>query len=136
MPRLYRQAPLNSIWEGSGNVQCLDVLRAMSRDPDSMEALQAELWAAKGENRHYDAHLQRLQAALADREDMEPRARRLTEEVALALQASVLIRAGNAAVSDAFCAARLGGDAGLAFGTLPPGLDLKAIVERARPVTG
>lgn len=134
MPRLYRQAPLNSIWEGSGNVQCLDVLRAMSREPDSVEALHAELSAAKGENRDYDAHLQRLQTALADRDDLEPRARRLAEDVALALQASVLIRAGNAAISDAFCAARLGGGSGLAFGTLPPGLDLKALVERAAPV--
>ncbi|WP_404363244.1 isovaleryl-CoA dehydrogenase [Marinobacter sp.] len=133
MPRLYRQAPLNSIWEGSGNVQCLDVLRAITRDPKTMDALMEELKAPVGSNRHYDAHLDKLQKAFADRDNMEIRARRLSENVALALQAAVLIQAGNASVSDAFCVSRLGGDSGLAFGTLPASADLHGIVERAAP---
>ena len=131
LPRLYRQAPLNSIWEGSGNIQCLDVLRAMSREPETVEVLTTELWAAKGENAAYDAHVLRLQKQVGDQDDMETRARRIVEDMALALQASVLIRAGNKGVSDAFCAARLD-RGGLAFGTLPPGLALSEIIERAR----
>jgi len=131
LPRLYRQAPLNSIWEGSGNIQCLDVLRAMGREPETVEAFTAELWSAKGENADYDAHIKGLQSQLGAREDMELRARRIVEDMALALQASVLIRAGNSAVSDAFCAARLQAG-GLAFGTLPTGLDYPQIIERAR----
>jgi len=133
MPRLYRQAPLNSIWEGSGNVQCLDMLRAMQRSPECVEALLAELRSVAGENPHYDAHLREVRAMLGERGELQARARRLVEKTALALQASVLIRSGNAALSDAFCAARLGGDAGLALGTLPPGSGLDAIVERAAP---
>lgn len=135
LPRLYRQAPLNSIWEGSGNIQCLDVLRAMAREPETLEALTAELWAAKGENAAFDTHIQQLQKQLADRETMEVRARRIVEDMALALQASVLIQAGNSNVSDAFCAARLQ-DRGLAFGTLPTGIDLRSIINRAQAHIG
>lgn len=132
LPRLYRQAPLNSIWEGSGNIQCLDVLRAMAREPATVEALTAELWAAKGENADFDAHIGSLQQMLGERENLEARARSIVEDMALALQASVLIRAGNNTVSDAFCAARLN-RSGLAFGTLPAGVNFNAIIERARP---
>lgn len=132
LPRLYRQAPLNSIWEGSGNIQCLDVLRAMSREPETVEVFMAELWAAKGSSNAYDAHLSRLQKQLANRDDMEVRARRIVEDMALALQASVLIQAGENAVSDAFCSARLDG-AGLAFGTLPTGINFDALIKRAQP---
>lgn len=133
MPRLYRQAPLNSIWEGSGNVQCLDVLRAMGRSPESVEAFLNELGKASGSDKHFDQYLGRLQNELTDTDNVQVRARRVVEKMGIALQASLLIRAGNHAVADAFCASRLTGDYGLAFGTLPLGVDLEAIIERARP---
>jgi putative acyl-CoA dehydrogenase len=132
MPRLYREAPLNSIWEGSGNVICLDVLRALQKDPDSLALFFDEVAQARGERR-LDAHVARLQAALAERATLETRARRIVEDMALALQASLLLRHAPPAVADAFVAARLDGDRGLAFGTLPAGLAFEAIIERARP---
>ncbi len=127
MPRLYREAPLNSIWEGSGNVSALDVLRAMAREPESVEALFAEVALAD------DA---RITAATADlHKDLgeadEVSARRLVERLALVLQGSLLVRHAPAEVADAFCTSRLAGDWGHAFGTLPRGLDLRAIVDRA-----
>ncbi len=131
MPRLYRQAPLNSIWEGSGNVQCLDVLRAMQRSPDTVEAYFAELGSASGSNKHLDKFVHALQHEVMNAEDAQLRARRVVEKMALALQGALLVKSGNAAVADAFCASRLAGDGGLAFGTLPPGLDLAPILERA-----
>ncbi|MGH9484758.1 MAG: isovaleryl-CoA dehydrogenase [Terriglobales bacterium] len=132
LPRLYRQAPLNSIWEGSGNVQCLDVYRAMARSPDSVEAFLSKLGEARGADRQLDSFCDALQQDLRKGQPKEADARRVVERMALALQGSLLVRAGNAAVADAFCASRL--DAGgLAFGTLPSGLDTRAIVERARP---
>ncbi len=133
LPRLYREAPLNAIWEGSGNVQCLDVLRAMSRSPDTVDAFFAELDGAGGADRHYDQFLAGLKQEFAARDDMEARARRVVEQMALALQGSVLLRAGHAAVADAFCRSRLQGDSGLMLGTLPPGLALDELVARARP---
>src|SRR5699024_88503 len=133
LPRLYRQAPLNSIWEGSGNVQCLDVLRAMRRAPGTVDALLDELDAASGGHRAYDRRVDALRGLLERRDGLERSARRLVEEMALALQASVLIRSGNNAVSDAFCEARLAGDAGLAFGTRPASTDCAAIIDRGRP---
>jgi putative acyl-CoA dehydrogenase len=133
LPRLFRESPLNSIWEGSGNVNCLDVLRAMGRDPDSLEALRGELAAAHGANRHLDAALAALDAELADPEDLEPRARRLVERLALCLQGSLLVRHSPAEVADAFCATRLGGAGGRAYGTLPRGVDVTALIERHRP---
>jgi putative acyl-CoA dehydrogenase len=136
LPRLYREAPVNSIWEGSGNVICLDVLRAFAREPETVDALFAELGAARGADRRYDHFLDRLQAQFLDRADLETRARRLVEETALALQAALLLRHGPAPLADAFCASRLDGIHGLAFGTLPAGLDFEAIVERARPESG
>ncbi|MBV8201520.1 MAG: DNA alkylation response protein, partial [Acidobacteria bacterium] len=135
MARLLREAPLNSIWEGSGNVQCLDVLRAIGRSPRSLAALLGEIELARGADRRLDAWLDRLRRELAPRgglASMEPLARRLVEGLAIALQASLLVRHAPAAVADAFCASRLG-DRGLAFGTLPAGLDLAAIVERHTP---
>jgi putative acyl-CoA dehydrogenase len=128
LPRLYRDAPLNSIWEGSGNVQALDVLRALHREPESLEAFLAEVSLAAGADRRLDEAV----AALKEQPE-EGQARRVVERMALVLQGSLLIRYAPAAVADAFCASRLAGDAGLAFGTLPPGLDLAAIVERAAP---
>ena len=134
MPRLYREAPVNSVWEGSGNVICLDVLRALRREPESAEALFAELNTARGGDRRYDRFVARLETALAEREGLETRARRLVEDAARALQASLLLRHAPAALADAFCAARLDDDPGLAYGTLPAGLDYAAIIARAMPV--
>ncbi len=131
MPRLFRQSPLNGIWEGSGNVMCLDVLRAMGRNPEAIDAFREELTAASGENRHLDAAVSRLEAELVDLDDVEARARRVVELMALAWQASLLVRFGDPAVADAFCASRLGGEGGLALGTLPPGVDFDALVARA-----
>ena len=131
LPRLYREAPVNSIWEGSGNVQCLDVLRALSKEPGVLEALFAELGDGHGDVR-LKAHIQRLQRAFGDTEDIQYRARRLTEDVAIGLQAKLLLEAGNAAVSDAFIASRLEGH-GRVYGTLPRGLDIDALLSRSAP---
>ena len=130
MPRLLRESPLNSIWEGSGNVQCLDVLRGMAQSPQALEAFFAEAGEAAGVDRRLDAALSDLRAELSDLEALESRARRVVERMALVLQGSLLLRFGDEAVADAFCATRLGGDAGLAFGTLPAGTDLNRIVTR------
>jgi putative acyl-CoA dehydrogenase len=131
MPRLYRQAPLNSIWEGSGNIQCLDVLRAMAREPSSREALFSELALAKGGHPLLDTEAERLRKDLADGDSLELRSRFLVERMALALQASLLVRAGNRQVADTFCESRLGGAHGLAFGTLPVHAPMKALIDRA-----
>ncbi len=136
MPRLYREVPLNSIWEGSGNVMCLDVLRAMARGPEPIAAFFDELALARGGDGRLDAFVATLRAELADVEAMESRARRVVERMALALQASLLVRHGDGAVADAFCASRLSDDRGLAFGTLPAGIDVGRIIERARPLVG
>jgi putative acyl-CoA dehydrogenase len=136
LPRLYREAPLMSIWEGSGNVMCLDVLRAMGRSPESVEAFFDEIALARGGDARLDAFVGRLRQELADFSAIETRARRLVEGLALAFQASLLVRHSEPAVAEAFCASRLGGDHGLALGTLPPGLDYAAIIERARPQVG
>ncbi|MFG2550412.1 acyl-CoA dehydrogenase family protein [Streptomyces sp. NPDC048581] len=131
MPRHYREAPLLSIWEGSGNVNALDVLRALVREPDTAEALFAELALAQGADPRLDASVTRLKALLTT--TSEPGARRLVELMALTLQASLLVRHAPAAVADAFCATRLGGDWGHAFGTLPDAADVDAILGRALP---
>ena len=135
MPRLFRESPVNSIWEGSGNVQCLDMLRAMHRNPGSMETYMAEVKLGLGSDRHLDHFVAQLDGELADLGDIEYRARGLVEKMALALQGSLLVRHGNAAVADAFCASRLSGQAsGLAFGNLPRGVDCAGIIARATPV--
>ncbi|RPE34989.1 acyl-CoA dehydrogenase family protein [Kitasatospora cineracea] len=130
MPRLYREAPLVSIWEGSGNVAALDALRAMARQPESVAALFAELDTASGLDAHYDTALADLRKDLADPEHLEYRTRHLVERLALTLQASLLLRHGHPAVAEAFTATRLGGRSGLAYGTLPTGLDTAAILGR------
>ncbi|HYL74220.1 MAG TPA: isovaleryl-CoA dehydrogenase [Bryobacteraceae bacterium] len=130
MPRLCREAPLNSIWEGSGNVLCLDILRAMNKEPDAVSSVLSEIHAAKGANRHFDAYLTQLEHDLQTAAT-EVEARRLAERMALSLQASLLIRHSASEVSDAFCASRLGGDGGRAFGTLPPSTNFRAIIDRA-----
>ncbi len=133
LPRLFRESPLNGLWEGSGNVICLDVLRALAREPASWEAFRAEVGRASGVDQHFDDHLRVLDAELGDLEGIEGRARRVVERMALALCGSLLIRRGQPAVADAFCASRLGGDWGRSFGTLPAGLDIGAIIDRHRP---
>ena len=133
LPRLYRQAPLNSIWEGSGNVQCLDVLRALRREPESRDAFFAELDAVRGGNRLLDHETRALRTLLADDDDLEAQARRLVERMAMALEASCLVRGGNVAIADAYCESRLGRGHGVAFGTLPANAPLEALIERALP---
>ena len=132
MPRLYREAPLASIWEGSGNVMSLDVLRALVRTPRSLEVFLHELDLARGADRRLDEHLDALKDQFSDPTTLESRARRVVESMALALQGSLLVRHGAPAVADAFCASRLGRDAGLEYGTLPAGTDFEAIVARGR----
>ncbi len=132
MPRLFRESPLNSIWEGSGNINCLDVLRAIRKEPETTEALLQELSLAKGGNPHLDAYTTRLETTLHS--DLgEADARRLTEQLALAFEASLLVRHAPAALADAFCASRLSGDWGHAFGTLPSGTNFPQILDRAWP---
>jgi putative acyl-CoA dehydrogenase len=133
MPRLLREAPVNSIWEGSGNVNALDVLRALTREPESTEAFLAEADAAAGADPRYDAALADLRGSLTDLDDAEFRARRLVERMAVILQGSLLLRYAPAPVADAFCATRLAGDGGHTFGTLPGGTDTKVILQRAQP---
>ncbi|MFF8710754.1 acyl-CoA dehydrogenase family protein [Streptomyces sp. NPDC015184] len=133
MPRLLREAPLNSIWEGSGNVQALDVLRALQREPMALNAFLQEVGRARGADHRLDGAIRDLLTELADLNGIEARARRLAERMALVLQGSLLVRWAPPEVADAFCASRLGGDWGAAFGTLPHSLDLASVVERARP---
>ncbi|MFH8655522.1 acyl-CoA dehydrogenase family protein [Streptomyces afghaniensis] len=134
LPRLVRESPLNSIWEGAGNVQALDVLRALQREPGALDAYLREVGQARGADHRLDGAIKNLLTELADLEGVEGRARRLAERLALVLQGSLLVRFAPPQVADAFCAARLGGDGGAAFGTLPHTLDLASVVERARPV--
>jgi putative acyl-CoA dehydrogenase len=131
LPRLYREAPLQSIWEGSGNVAALDALRALIRQPESAEAFFAELDLAAGADTRLDQAIGRLRKELSD--PSEARARHLAEAMALALQGALLVRHGDPAVADAFAASRLAGEWGHAFGTLPPGIDTAAIIGRATP---
>lgn len=130
--RLYREAPLNGIWEGTGNVICLDVLRSMQREPDSLGVFLDELRAARGVDARFDAYSEGLADRLTDPAALEPVARRVVEMMAFALQASLLLRHAPAAVADAFCATRLAGDWGRAFGTMPRGVNTQTIVDRAR----
>jgi putative acyl-CoA dehydrogenase len=132
LPRLYREAPVNSIWEGSGNVQCLDVLRALSKEPGVLDALFTELGDGHGDAR-LKAQIGRLQADFRDTSDIQYRARQLTEAVAITLQAKLLLEAGNAVVSDAFIASRLENGPGRVYGTLPRGIDVAALVARSSP---
>ncbi|MBA2506257.1 MAG: acyl-CoA dehydrogenase family protein [Thermoleophilaceae bacterium] len=134
LPRLYRDSPLNSIWEGSGNVAALDVLRAMAKEPEGLPAFLAEVNEARGSDKHLDAHLDAIECSIGALGEGDPQwaARGLVEDLALALQASVLVRTAPPAVADAFCAGRLS-QGGRAYGTLPQGIDSAAILERALP---
>jgi putative acyl-CoA dehydrogenase len=134
MPRLYREAPLISIWEGSGNVAALDTLRAMAREPEAVDAFFGELDLATGTDPRYDDALALLRKQVSDTENLQFRARRLVEQMALLLQGSLLLRHGDPAVAEAFVRSRLAGDWGIAYGTLPAGVDTAAVLERARPL--
>lgn len=133
LPRLYRDAPVNSIWEGSGNVQCLEMLRAVKKDAGTLEITLQEIQAARSGNKHFDTFVSKLECNLTDSNQLEGHARRLAELLALALQGSLLLRHAPSEVADAFCASRLAGDSGFAFGTLPAGTDFETIIERSRP---
>jgi putative acyl-CoA dehydrogenase len=135
MPRLYREAPLMGIWEGSGNVSALDTLRAMSTRLECVEVLFGELAKSEGQDPRLDAHVERLRQLLGDQSDVqtvEYRARKIAEDICLALQGSLAVRHGHPAVAEAFLATRLGREGGGAFGTMPTGLDLAPILERAQ----
>jgi len=132
--RLYRDAPINAIWEGSGNVQALDMLRALGRSPEVLEAWYAELGKTRGESAALDTAVLATQRALTDNDEVEYRARRTVDQLALTMQASLLLQAGNHAVADAFIASRLEQSGDRNFGTLPRGLDVEAILQRATPV--
>jgi putative acyl-CoA dehydrogenase len=134
MPRLYRESPLNSIWEGSGNVICLDVLRAIHSEPAALNALIAEVALAQGADRRLDEYSERLRAELQTSANDPRLARRLVERLAQALLGSLIVRFAPPPVADAFCASRMGGEGGHAFGTFPGDAQFKAIIERAWPV--
>ena len=133
MPRLYREAPLNSIWEGSGNINALDVLRAMTREPEAVTAFVDEVEEARGSDPRLDDAVDELKRQLSDSADAEARARLVVELMAVVLEASLLLRHGDPAVAEAFCASRLDSGGGRSFGTLPPSASLAGIVERHRP---
>lgn len=135
LPRLYRQAPLNSIWEGSGNVQCLDVLRALNKEPETRDALFAELQKSAGKNLHFDAELSLLAGRFDDTATLEFRSRYVIERLALMLQASILLSSDNTKVAEAFCRSRLTGEHGLAFGTLSPDAPIDLLIKRAAGAT-
>ncbi|MGA8847578.1 MAG: acyl-CoA dehydrogenase family protein [Nocardioides sp.] len=131
MPRIYRELPLLSIWEGSGNVAALDALRAIGREPQSLERFFTEVELAAGADHRLDDAVALVKKELSDLDEVELRARRLVEQLALVLQGSLLVQHAPPAIADAFCATRLSRDWGGAFGTMPKGLDLQPILERA-----
>lgn len=135
MPRLFRESPLNAIWEGSGNVQCLDALRAAQRSPETVSAVLDELGLARGTSSIYDRWLSGLLDKLGNFQTMETRARQVVEDLALGLQASLLLRHGSAVVAEAFVRSRLGGEHGQSFGTLPEDIDFQSIIDRSLPET-
>ena len=133
LPRLFRQSPLNGVWEGSGNVICLDVLRAIARDPASLDAYWDEVSLAAGADRRLDESIAVLRKECEDTDAIESRARRLVEHLAVVFQGALLVRHAPAPIADAFCASRLGGNTSHAFGTMPAGIDMRSIIDRARP---
>jgi putative acyl-CoA dehydrogenase len=136
-PRLFRESPVNAIWEGSGNVQCLDVLRALEKSPATLEAFFAEVGRARGAHAALDAAVAQLKTDFRSPADIEYRSRDIVDRMALALQAALLQQHAPAAVADAFCASRLAGSNGHRnYGTLPTGVDCAAIIERATPRVG
>jgi putative acyl-CoA dehydrogenase len=135
LPRLYRDVPVNSIWEGSGNVQCLDVLRSMQKEPPSVEAIFNEIKSASGANKNFDKFVGNIEKELLDGNNLEFRARRTVEHLALALQAAVLLRNAPDFIGDAFCNSRFSENNHLNFGTLPVGVEVSKIIARSMPKT-
>ena len=131
LARLYRDIPVNSVWEGSGNVQCLDVLRSMHKEPRSIEAVFNELDAAKGLNDFFDRFLINLKDAFSNLADLEFRARTVVEKFALCLQAKAMLATAPDFVAEAFCRARLSDNKNLNFGTLPVGTEVERIIDRS-----
>jgi putative acyl-CoA dehydrogenase len=134
MARLFRQSPVNGVWEGSGNVICLDVLRALAREPDALEAYWSEVAQANSGDARLARAIDDLHVDLSEPETLEPRARSVVERMAVVFQASLLVRFAPEAIADAFCASRLGGAGAGVFGTLPAGTDTAAILRRHAPV--
>jgi len=132
MPRFYREAPINAIWEGSGNVQCLDVLRAMRKEPDSLQVFLSEVNQSAGCDSRFDALLDRLHGELDDPAQIEYRARGLLEKMALAIQGHLLLSEAPAAVAEAFCSGRLNGASGNTYGMLPVNVDCDTLIDRGR----
>jgi putative acyl-CoA dehydrogenase len=132
MPRLLRQSPVNGVWEGSGNVICLDVLRVLTREPDAVDAFWSEVAPAGAGNSFLARAIDDLHGDLSRRETLEWRARSVVERMALVFQASLLVRFAPEAIASGFCAARIGGPAGV-FGALPTGIDAVAILARHAP---
>ncbi|MCP4007209.1 MAG: hypothetical protein GY725_23750 [bacterium] len=134
LPRLFRESPVNAIWEGSGNVQCLDMLRAMRRSPGAIDAFMNEVELASGRDARLDRFVEELGCELRDQENIEYRCRRIVEHMALAFQGSLLVRSGDGAVAEAFCASRLTKiDTCGTYGALRAGLDCRRIIQRATP---
>jgi putative acyl-CoA dehydrogenase len=137
MARLFRESPVNAIWEGSGNIQCLDMLRAMNREAGSLDAFLAEVEQGRGGDSRLDHFLDALPNEFGETGTIEYRARRVIEKLALALQGSLLVRFSDNVVADAFCASRLTHEgSGWLYGSLPTGVDCKAIITRALPFSG
>lgn len=134
MPRLFRESPINAIWEGSGNVQCLDVLRAMQKSPEVVDALMTELAKAKGGHAALDAHIASLSKIFLRPQEMELQARRLVDGMALAIQSALLVQHAPSKVSDAFCRSRLQTQGAHNYGCLPADVDSQGIIQRAWPV--
>jgi putative acyl-CoA dehydrogenase len=133
LPRLYRQSPVNGVWEGSGNVICLDVLRALEREPATLDAYWEEIGRADGADARLLRAVDDLHVDLAEPETLEPRARSVVERMAVVLQAALLVRSAPAAVAEAFCGSRLSVGGAGTFGTLPRGTDTAAVLERHTP---
>src|SRR5690606_22242806 len=133
MPRLFRESPINAIWEGSGNVQCLDVLRAMGKTPAVLDAFFAELGRAQGADPRLDQYVNNLHQEFTDLAGIEYRARNIVDQMALALQASLLVQTGQSAVAEGFIASRLTSRGQHHYGAMPKGVDCKSIIERAHP---
>ncbi len=132
MPRYYRDAPVNSIWEGSGNVQCLDVLRAIKQSPKVLDAFTAEIEKARGMDKRFDAYLDKTLNEFTNQSDIEYRSRHIVEQMALCLQGALLITTDNTATIDAFCAGRLSSNSGFVYGNLPKGIDVEQLIDRCR----
>ncbi|WP_286872380.1 isovaleryl-CoA dehydrogenase [Idiomarina sp. UBA4520] len=136
MPRLFRESPVNAIWEGSGNVQCLDILRAIEKQPDVLDAYFMELQKAQGANRHFDTFLNDIKSEFTDTNTLQYRGRIIADKMALGLQAALLLQHSTSDVADAFCLSRLASNGGLNYGTMPTEVNCAAIVERAAPTSG